>query len=393
MTAGCSRKGVSCFIFRVGYTSNQRRECCEFTPLIIKMKSYSKIQNTFNFPSFSTSGLIFIISCTLFACGESNVQTVNNRNKKEVELYAEYKNNRQQQIKELNVEFKGIRADILETLKLNPIYVDLVQNRTIKQDYLILLQAVGEGIISRTKDQNFTIKESTFDLISHYKGRDKFVIDLIRLDIFGGLPNELLDVYEQYAQEYGMSGFKGDRKYDTDGKLKHKVDRDYTLVQTLAVIDNKNSEVLDAYYEAVSSGQIGWSDNSTGDYVYDYLTDKYLFNNYLKANYPESKYYVDYDLKIKANDLYQEYEANEIAADEEYKGKRIAVTGTIENIGNDVLDKAYITLGTTEFGTIQCYFTEKNVVKNLSKGKSITIVGNCSGKTLGNIILLDTILF
>ena len=86
------------------------------------------------------------------------------------------------------------------------------------------------------------------------------------------------------------------------------------------------------------------------------------------------------NLIVSARKLYKEYNANEIAADEKYKGKIIEVTGVIRDIGNDIMDNAYITLvGNEYFGDIQCYFNEKSVVAKLSKGKRITVIGSCSG--------------
>ena len=85
-------------------------------------------------------------------------------------------------------------------------------------------------------------------------------------------------------------------------------------------------------------------------------------------------------LKVSAVKLYNDYNANEIAADEKYKGQIIQVTGIIRDIGNDIMDNAYVTLiGDQYFGDIQCYFNEKSIVAGLSKGKKITVVGNCSG--------------
>ena len=83
---------------------------------------------------------------------------------------------------------------------------------------------------------------------------------------------------------------------------------------------------------------------------------------------------------ISASKLYKEYNENEIAADEKYKGKIIEITGVIRDIGNYIMDNAYITLvGNEYFRDIQCYFNEKSVVAKLSKGKRITVIGSCSG--------------
>ena len=67
------------------------------------------------------------------------------------------------------------------------------------------------------------------------------------------------------------------------------------------------------------------------------------------------------NLIVSAKKLYKDYNANEIAADEKYKGKIIEVTGVIRDIGNDIMDNAYVTLvGDQYFGDIQCYFSEKS---------------------------------
>ena len=54
-------------------------------------------------------------------------------------------------------------------------------------------------------------------------------------------------------------------------------------------------------------------------------------------------------VKISASRLYKEYDANEIAADQKYKGKIIEVTGVIRDIGNDIMNNAYVTLAGDEY--------------------------------------------
>jgi hypothetical protein len=95
---------------------------------------------------------------------------------------------------------------------------------------------------------------------------------------------------------------------------------------------------------------------------------------------PKITIYTKPNVTVSARKLYKEYNDNEIAADEKYKGQIIQVTGIIRDIGNDIMDNAYVTLiGDQYFGDIQCYFDKKSIVAGLSKGKKITVVGNCSG--------------
>ena len=46
------------------------------------------------------------------------------------------------------------------------------------------------------------------------------------------------------------------------------------------------------------------------------------------------------NVTVSARKLYKEYNANEIAADEKYKGQIIQVSGIIRDIGNDIMDNA-----------------------------------------------------
>lgn len=93
---------------------------------------------------------------------------------------------------------------------------------------------------------------------------------------------------------------------------------------------------------------------------------------------------------LSANQLYREYERNEVAADEKYKGAVIIVSGTIQDIGKDILDEAYIVIGGTGFlDGVQCSFTESQLssIAGLSKGQQVTVKGEVSGKMIGNVMV------
>ena len=97
-------------------------------------------------------------------------------------------------------------------------------------------------------------------------------------------------------------------------------------------------------------------------------------------------------LSVNSKTLYKDYSNNEIAADDKYKGKIIQVNGTIRDIGNDIMDDAYVTLiGDEFFGDIQCYFNDKSNVVDLKKGQRITVVGYCDGLFM-NVLLKNCIL-
>ncbi len=94
-------------------------------------------------------------------------------------------------------------------------------------------------------------------------------------------------------------------------------------------------------------------------------------------------------ITIGPDQLLGAYLRNEVAADADYKGNQLEITGTIESIGKDIIDKPYIAIyAGHSFFMVQCLFTkadEPNLAR-LSPGMQITIDGRCRGK-MGNIIL------
>ena len=92
---------------------------------------------------------------------------------------------------------------------------------------------------------------------------------------------------------------------------------------------------------------------------------------------------------LSANQLYSEYDSNEVAADSKYDGEVVIVTGTIQDIGKDVMDDAYITIGGSGFlDGVQCTFTEseESSVSRLSRGQQVRVKGEVSGK-MGNVLV------
>lgn len=82
--------------------------------------------------------------------------------------------------------------------------------------------------------------------------------------------------------------------------------------------------------------------------------------------------------------LIDAYNENEVAADKKFKGKKIRLSGRIEDIGKDILDKPYLTFASDEqfeFRSVQCYFTKKEEDKlaDLRKGQNVVVQGTVDG--------------
>lgn len=91
-------------------------------------------------------------------------------------------------------------------------------------------------------------------------------------------------------------------------------------------------------------------------------------------------------IKISAKDLYQEYKDNSVAAKQKYDGKKLEVTGLIDDFGTDIMDRPYITFGFLE---TQAIFSKSysNQLAELKKGQEITVQCKVSGAPLGYPIL------
>lgn len=103
---------------------------------------------------------------------------------------------------------------------------------------------------------------------------------------------------------------------------------------------------------------------------------------------------VQEQIAVTATELIEAYDANEVAADNEYKGQNLVVTGTVKNIGKDIVDAAYVTLqnDADEYAiiSVQCYFADDDLddIATLKEGDKVAISGKCNGVTL-NVMLKD----
>lgn len=98
-------------------------------------------------------------------------------------------------------------------------------------------------------------------------------------------------------------------------------------------------------------------------------------------------------IEISAHDLFAAFEENEIAAEQQYKGKLVKVTGIVSDINSDgFLSSANVLLDADSpsfIGSVQCNFNSKNQgsLANIEKGQSVTIIGTCDGLSTFNVIL------
>lgn len=100
-------------------------------------------------------------------------------------------------------------------------------------------------------------------------------------------------------------------------------------------------------------------------------------------------------IEITARELWSAYDENEVNADNLYKKKTISVTGTVFEIGKDLLtDTPFIALKAGDslgIYAIQCFFqdsSENEKISAVKDGDTVSIVGTCNGKSI-NVMLRD----
>ena len=92
-------------------------------------------------------------------------------------------------------------------------------------------------------------------------------------------------------------------------------------------------------------------------------------------------------ISISAEKLNNQYQENEVAADEKYRDQIVQVTGKVHSV--DKMEHIFsgptytVNLDADEFGIyqVQCEFSEEHQgdVAKLKKGKKVTIQGTCEG--------------
>lgn len=99
-------------------------------------------------------------------------------------------------------------------------------------------------------------------------------------------------------------------------------------------------------------------------------------------------------IQVTAKELYQAYSANTIAADAEYEGKKLEITGVVDGIGKDILDQPYITLDVGELiNNVQCMLKDEAVAQasQLAQGTTVTLYGENPNYLLNVIVKKCTI--
>ena len=97
---------------------------------------------------------------------------------------------------------------------------------------------------------------------------------------------------------------------------------------------------------------------------------------------------------VTARELFSAYESNEVAADKQFKGKMLEVTGTISSIDSGFGDGAIVQLSTgNDFQSVSAQGDDSftDVAATLSKGQQVTMICKGDGEVIGSPMLGDCV--
>lgn len=98
-------------------------------------------------------------------------------------------------------------------------------------------------------------------------------------------------------------------------------------------------------------------------------------------------------VEVTARQLYADYKANEIAADNKYRRKLLRVSGQITRIAKDVLDKPIVSLATkNEFDPVVASFDNEEGLASLNRGQRIAVLCGDVSMTMGSPLLKPCVL-
>jgi osmotically-inducible protein OsmY len=98
---------------------------------------------------------------------------------------------------------------------------------------------------------------------------------------------------------------------------------------------------------------------------------------------------------VSAERLFLDYQRNEVSADSMYKGRTLAVMGTVSSINKDFTDSVYLVLETSnQFMGVHANLRESETSKasTLSKGSTVTVVCEGNGMIVGSPMLKDCVI-
>lgn len=103
---------------------------------------------------------------------------------------------------------------------------------------------------------------------------------------------------------------------------------------------------------------------------------------------------VETAIPVTAQQLFDAYDSNEVAADKQYKGQLLQISGTVASIDSGLTDNAQVQLATSnDFMSVSATGDENfdNAAASLNKGQSVTLLCRGEGEVIGSPMVGDCV--
>lgn len=97
-------------------------------------------------------------------------------------------------------------------------------------------------------------------------------------------------------------------------------------------------------------------------------------------------------VSTSAREIFAEYEANEVAADQKYKGKEVVIVGTVQSIDKDAFNNIVVHLQTpNQFMSVSATLQDKyeSEAARMNKGEVLGFSCTGAGRIIGSPVLRD----
>lgn len=99
-------------------------------------------------------------------------------------------------------------------------------------------------------------------------------------------------------------------------------------------------------------------------------------------------------IPVTAQQIFDAYDSNEVAADKQYKGQLLQISGTVASIDSGLTDNAQVQLATSnDFMSVSATGDENfdNAAASLNKGQSVTLLCRGEGEVIGSPMVGDCV--
>ncbi|AGC75973.1 hypothetical protein LX97_00651 [Nonlabens dokdonensis] len=198
----------------------------------------------------------------------------------------------------------------IEKLKQNNTYIQIVDSLQTNPEYLVILNAINDGVRSSYVNQEgkemFSIDESLLAKVERLPNADdkiEFIINvtLLTLPNKGGLTQPILSSLNRYQKRFNYYGLP-QTFYNTKGEKKWSIDYPYDLSAIFNILDPNNKKAINALYEAKSKGISNWFTANDKKFINPRLATVEGYIKFLKSNHKRSDHLPDnYDSEFWEN--------------------------------------------------------------------------------------------